>query len=46
MVQITIIDNQANIKTEDIQIYLEGDFEIKKKGAEAPTINVIANKRK
>lgn len=29
MVQITIIDNRVNIKTEDIDICFEGDFEIK-----------------
>lgn len=41
MVQITIIDNRVDIKTEDIDICFEGDFEIKKQGAEAPVIKVI-----
>lgn len=46
MVQIAIIDNKTNIKTNDLEIYIEGNFEIKKKGAEAPIINVIADKQK
>lgn len=38
MIQITIIDNQTNIKTNDFEINIEGDFEIKKKGTEVPII--------
>lgn len=46
MVQITIIDNQTSIKTNDFEINIEGDFEIKKKGTKVPIINVIADKQK
>lgn len=42
MVEITINDNVTSIKTNDIQIFIEGSFEIKKKGAEAPIINVAS----
>ena len=42
MVEITIIDNLTNIKTNDLDIIIEGNFEIKKEGAEAPVVNVIA----
>lgn len=45
MVEILINDNISNIKTNDINIFINGDFEITKKGAEAPIINVIANKQ-
>lgn len=41
MIEITIIDNQTNIKTNDLQIHIEGNFEIKK-SAEAPIINVVS----
>jgi len=46
MVQITIIDNQTNIKTNDLDINILGTFELKKKGTEVPIINVIADKQK
>lgn len=46
MIEIVINDNVTNIKTNDIEVYIEGSFEIKKEGAEAPVVNVIANKRK
>ena len=46
MVEIIINENLTNIKTNDIDIYIEGSFEIKKEGAEAPIVNVIANKQK
>ncbi len=42
MVQIIIIDNQTKIKTNDLEIHIEGGFEIKKEGAEAPIINVAS----
>ena len=42
MVEITINDNVTSIKTNDIKIFIEGSFEIKKKGAEAPIINVAS----
>ena len=45
MVEILINDNVTNIKTNDINIFINGDFEITKKGAEAPAINVIADKQ-
>lgn len=41
MVEIIINDNITNIKTNDIQVIIEGCFEIKK-GAEALTINVAS----
>lgn len=42
MVQIIINDEKTNIKTNDLEINLEGRFEIKKEGAEAPVINVAS----
>ena len=45
MVEIVINNNISKIKTNDINIYIEGSFEIKKEGAEAPVVNVIANKQ-
>lgn len=36
MVEIVIIDNQTRIKIGDIEIFISGDFEIKKKGTEVP----------
>lgn len=46
MIEIIINDNLTKIKTNDIEIYIEGSFEIKKEGAEASIVNVIANKQK
>lgn len=46
MIEIVINNNITNIKTDDIEVYIEGSFEIKKEGAEAPIVNVIANKQK
>ena len=46
MIEIVINENVTNIKTDDIEVYIEGSFEIKKEGAEAPIVNVIANKQK
>lgn len=46
MIEIIINGNISKIKTNDIDIYIEGSFEIKKEGAEAPIVNVIANKQK
>ncbi len=46
MIEIVINNNITNIKTNDIEVYIEGSFEIKKEGAEAPIVNVIANKQK
>ena len=43
MVEIVFNDNITSIKTSDLQIYVEGSLEIKKEGAEAPIIKVIAN---
>lgn len=42
MIRIVIIDNKTKIQTNDLEIYIEGSFEIKKKGAEAPEINVAS----
>lgn len=42
MVEIIINDNVTSIKTNDMQIFIEGSFEIKKKGAEAPIISVAS----
>ena len=42
MVEIIINDNITSIKTNDIQVIIEGDFQIKKEGAEAPVINVAS----
>lgn len=46
MIEIIINGNLSKIKTNDIEIYIEGSFEIKKEGAKAPTVNVIADKQK
>ena len=43
MVEITILENSTNIKTNDINIFIDGDFELKKEGANLPEIRVIAN---
>lgn len=45
MVEIIINENLTKIKTNDIEIYIKGSFEIRKEGAEAPVINVIAKKQ-
>ena len=45
MIQITIIiDGKTVIKIDDVEIFISGDFEIKKKGAEAPVVNIKENK--
>ena len=44
MIEIVIIENKTSIKTSDLQLYINGSFEIKKEGAEAPIINVTAYK--
>ena len=41
MVQITIIDNQTVIKVDNMEIFISGDFEIKKKDEEEPVIETI-----
>lgn len=46
MIEIIINDNVTSIKTNDIEFCIEGSFEIKKEGAEAPIVSVIANKQK
>lgn len=47
MIQILINDNITNIKTNELEINIEGNFQIKKEGAEAPIINVASvNKQK
>lgn len=46
MIEIFFMDNVTNIKTNDIEIFIEGSFEIKKEGAKAPTIKVIADKQR
>ena len=43
MIEITIIENKTTIKTNDIEFFIEGDFEIIKKGAEAPRIMMTAS---
>lgn len=45
MIEIIIDGNLTKIKTNDIDVYIEGSFEIKKEGAEAPVVNVIASKQ-
>lgn len=42
MVEITIIDNQTKIKVNEIEIYIEGSFEIKKEGAKAPIVTMVS----
>lgn len=42
MIEITILDGHTKIETNDLNMYIEGDFELKKEGTEVPTINVIA----
>ena len=42
MIQILINDNLTNVKTNDLEINIEGGFQIKKEGAEAPVINVAS----
>ena len=41
MIEITIIGNNTKFKTNDLELYIEGDFEIKKIGTEVPIIKVI-----
>ena len=43
MIQITINANQTNIKTNELEVNIEGSFELKKEGDNAPIISVIAN---
>lgn len=45
MIEIIILDNRTKIKTNDIEIFIEGNFEIKKNGAEAPIISEINNQQ-
>lgn len=45
MAEIIINDNITSIKTNDLQVLIEGSFEIKKEGAEAPIINVASVKK-
>lgn len=42
MVEIIINENLTSIKTNDLTVFVEGSFNIKKEGAEAPVINVIS----
>lgn len=42
MVQIIINGKYTKVQTNDLQICIEGSFEIKKEGAEAPIINVAS----
>lgn len=42
MVEIIINDNQTVVKTNDLEVRIEGKFELKKEGAEAPIINVAS----
>lgn len=42
MVQIIIDGNKTKIETNELKVQIEGNFEIKKEGAEAPTINVVS----
>lgn len=42
MIEITILNEHTQIETNDLNIFIEGDFELKKEGTEVPTINVIA----
>lgn len=41
MVQITIIDNQTRIGTDDVEIFIEGNFELKKKTPVAGTTDAV-----
>lgn len=45
VIEIIILDNRTKIKTNDIEIFIEGNFEIKKNGAEAPIISEINNQQ-
>lgn len=45
MIEVIINDNLTKIKTNNIEIYIRGSFEIKKEGAEAPVINEIAKRK-
>ncbi len=42
MVQILINGNITNIKTNELEVNIEGTYEIKKEGAEAPIVNVAS----
>lgn len=42
MIEIIILDDHTKIETNDLTICIEGDFELKKEGAEAPVINVAS----
>ncbi len=42
MIQIIIMDNQTKIQTNDVQLFIEGSFEIKKEGDKAPMIKVVS----
>jgi len=46
MIEVTIIDSKTKIKTDDINIFIDGGFELKKEGAKAPTLNVIGYTQK
>lgn len=43
MIEITIVDNLTKITTNDLHVIINGSFLLKKEGAEAPIINVIAD---
>lgn len=42
MIQIIINDSIANIKTNELEVNIQGTYEIKKEGSEAPVINVTS----
>lgn len=42
MIEIIINDNITSIKTNNMNVIIEGSFQIKKEGAEAPIINVAS----
>ncbi len=42
MVQILINGNITKIKTNELEVNIEGTCEIKKEGAEAPIVNVAS----
>lgn len=46
MIEIFINGNLTLIKTNDIDFYIEGSFEIKRTGDGTPVVNVIANEQK
>ena len=45
MTEIIVNGEHTKIITSDLEIYIKGDFEIKKKGTEVPNFNEISNQQ-